>query len=119
MTLYALLNKAGKNKLDTLLRKAYKQALGLPPYTSTDRLLKLGEHNTVDELIEGHLLSQRYRLTGTDAGRALLLTLGINIPDRPLETTVDIPRELRQNISGPVAQKHAPTVPRGSERGES
>ncbi|KAH7932829.1 hypothetical protein HPB49_003336 [Dermacentor silvarum] len=41
-------------KMDVLLRKAVKAALGLPPHASTERILKLGIHNTVGELIEAH-----------------------------------------------------------------
>lgn len=38
-------------KLDCLIRKIYKQAIGLSITTSNDKLLQLGLHNTLDELI--------------------------------------------------------------------
>lgn len=44
-------------KLDALIRKMYKSALSLPTYTANKRLLKLGLHNTLSELIEAHRVS--------------------------------------------------------------
>ncbi|KAM7285991.1 hypothetical protein ISCGN_032876 [Ixodes scapularis] len=59
---YALLNSTELKTLDIMIRKAYKQAMGLPTSTSTERLLRLGVHNTAEELIEAHLSNQRARL---------------------------------------------------------
>lgn len=47
---YALLTKEEIEKVDAMIRKAYKQALGLPISTAIDKLLKLGPHNMVGEL---------------------------------------------------------------------
>ncbi|KAG0417240.1 hypothetical protein HPB47_005775, partial [Ixodes persulcatus] len=65
---YLNLTKEDEVKLDVLIRKAYKDALGLPPYTSTEKLLKLGVHNTFRELADCHLATRRDRLTQTPAG---------------------------------------------------
>lgn len=75
MAPYVVLNKAEEEQLDVIIRKAYKQALGIPMSASTDRLLKLGLHNTASELIEGHLSSQKLRLELTPAGKKLLAEL--------------------------------------------
>nr|XP_054923547.1 uncharacterized protein LOC129383211 [Dermacentor andersoni]XP_054923548.1 uncharacterized protein LOC129383211 [Dermacentor andersoni] len=69
--------KAEQTKLNILLRGVYKQALGLPGCTSTDLLLQLGVHNTLDELIEAQRRSQLERLTLTATGRHILTSHGI------------------------------------------
>ncbi|KAG0426629.1 hypothetical protein HPB47_026272 [Ixodes persulcatus] len=69
-TPYLNLTKGGEDKVDVLIRKASKTALGLPPYISTEELLKLGVHNTFRELVDSHLATQRDRLAQTlRAGR--------------------------------------------------
>ncbi|XP_077548051.1 uncharacterized protein LOC144160739 [Haemaphysalis longicornis] len=73
---YLNLNKTQKNTLDTIIRKATKQALGLPIYSSTQRLQAMGAHNTLDELIEAHLSNKRLRLSQTNHGRAVLDKIG-------------------------------------------
>ncbi|KAH8023900.1 hypothetical protein HPB51_018922 [Rhipicephalus microplus] len=69
--------------VDALIRKATKLAHGLPHYTSTYRLLNLGTHNTIGELLEAHWVSHRQRLLLTRTGRYLLARLGHSVP--PLE----------------------------------
>ncbi|KAG0413581.1 hypothetical protein HPB47_009273 [Ixodes persulcatus] len=68
---------AEKTKLDIIIRGAYKLALGLPNSTSTELLLQLGLHSTLDELIEAQRRSQLERLTLTETGRHILTKLGI------------------------------------------
>ncbi|KAH7946754.1 hypothetical protein HPB52_003977 [Rhipicephalus sanguineus] len=41
------LNKSEEGQVDSIIRGAYKAALGLPIGTPTDRLLEFGVHNTV------------------------------------------------------------------------
>ncbi|KAM7294073.1 protein FAM135A isoform X1 [Ixodes scapularis] len=55
---YMRLTTTDKKKLDSIIRQVYKLALGLPMATSTDRLMQLGIHNTVSELVEAHRSSQ-------------------------------------------------------------
>ncbi|KAG0418671.1 hypothetical protein HPB47_004665 [Ixodes persulcatus] len=64
-------------KLDIIIRGAYKLALGLPNSTSTELLLQLGLHNTLDDLIEAQRRSHLERLTLTETGRHILTKLGI------------------------------------------
>ncbi|KAG0421782.1 hypothetical protein HPB47_002347 [Ixodes persulcatus] len=69
------LQRAELDKVNALIRKTYKAALSLSPSTSTDRLLKLGVHNTAEELAEAHLTAQYERLSTTQAGRHILTSL--------------------------------------------
>lgn len=73
---YLLLNKADTQVLDVIIRKAVKQAIGVPMSASTCKLLEMGLHNSVDELIEAHLANQKQRLSQTKAGRRILQKIG-------------------------------------------
>lgn len=77
---YLALKPAEKEKLNIMIRQAYKSALGLPPKTSTRKLLQLGIHNTWEELQEAHRTSQFTRLKLTQTGRATLARLHYAIP---------------------------------------
>lgn len=70
-------HRSEKNKIDVLIRRAYKIALGLPETTSTTRLLQLGVHNTMDEIAEAQRTAQLERLSTTKAGRWILEGFGI------------------------------------------
>lgn len=94
---YAILKTSERNKLDALIRKAYKQALGLPISTSTEKLLGLGLHNTIDELIEAHLTAQQQRLATTPTGRHLLRRLGYSVVNSG-PSMQDIPEQIREHI---------------------
>ncbi|KAG0423166.1 hypothetical protein HPB47_001038 [Ixodes persulcatus] len=95
---YLQLYNAEKLKIEGLIRQAYKAALGLPINTSTNKLLQLGLHNTLDELTEAHRRMQELRLARTNAGRAVLRRLGINAA--PLNAgTRKIPSNVRKTIT--------------------
>lgn len=49
------MNREEKEKANQIIGMAYKTALRLPRNTSNDKLLALGLHNTIDELIEAQL----------------------------------------------------------------
>ncbi|KAG0419953.1 hypothetical protein HPB47_003776 [Ixodes persulcatus] len=72
-------------------------ALGLPIGTSTDKLRALGVHNTVEELIEGHLHSQYTRLTTTATGRHILAALVIQ-HEGTTQPNINLPREVRKHL---------------------
>ncbi|KAM7300957.1 uncharacterized protein ISCGN_016532 [Ixodes scapularis] len=74
---YLRLKKAEEQKIDILIRHAYKTALGLPKFTANEKLLALGVHNTFSELKEAHLTTQTARLSSTPTGRMILDRLGI------------------------------------------
>ncbi|KAH9381577.1 hypothetical protein HPB48_006524 [Haemaphysalis longicornis] len=71
-------------RLNTALRTGIKAALGLPPYTSTQRLLQLGVHNTIEEIIDAKRAGQLIRLSTTRTGRHVLARLGYPEPSSPL-----------------------------------
>lgn len=77
---YLQLSRRETDAMDALIRRAYKVALHLPINTPTDRLLQLGLHNTIGELVDAHRQAQYLRLTQTDTGRYILHSLGIRIP---------------------------------------
>lgn len=90
---YLHLTPTEMNKIDTLIRQAYKAALKLPHNTPTRRLLDLGLHNTAAELIEVHRTSQYERLSRSPPGRLILSRLNLNpptewTPKRPLPTEI-------------------------------
>ncbi|KAM7303998.1 hypothetical protein ISCGN_013898 [Ixodes scapularis] len=70
-----------KNKLDAMVRRAYKSALGLYAFTSTKKLEMLGVHNTIGEIVEAHRASQIQRLERTPAGRGVLRRVGMLAED--------------------------------------
>ncbi|KAM7296684.1 uncharacterized protein ISCGN_021841 [Ixodes scapularis] len=70
-----------KNKLDAMVRRAYKSALGLYAFTSTKKLEMLGVHNTIGEIVEAHRASQIQRLERTAAGRGFLRRVGLLAED--------------------------------------
>ncbi|XP_077544636.1 uncharacterized protein LOC144157728 [Haemaphysalis longicornis] len=94
---YLNLTGTHKAKLDVILRKATKQALGLPAYTSTKRLYEMGVHNTVDELVEAHLSNQMMRLSGSEHGRRILEKIGWR--PEPVQTSGRVPEHWRDKIN--------------------
>ncbi|KAM7301019.1 hypothetical protein ISCGN_016584 [Ixodes scapularis] len=101
-TPYLNLNKAEMQKLNVLIRRAYKNALGLPERTATEKLLKLGVHNTIEELHEAQLVSQLKRLSSTVNGAWLLDKLGMAIPGGshgPGDAGEELPAETRQRFT--------------------
>lgn len=77
---YTQLTSSQRTSLDALLRRAYRSVLLLPPHAPTQRLLALGIHNTVDEIIEAHRLAQLTRLSQTPTGRHILERIHANPP---------------------------------------
>lgn len=51
--------------------------LGVPVNASTERLLQLGVHNTLDEIIEAQATAQISCLSSTAVGREILAVLGV------------------------------------------
>lgn len=97
---YQTLTLAQERRLDVILRRAVKAALGLPTYASTERLLAMGVHNNVKELIEAQRNSQIRRLRNTQVGERLLISIGYppnqckyNVADKQL------PSDLRARIT--------------------
>lgn len=97
VTPYTILQAADKQKLNTLIRKAYKQALALPPTTSTERLAALGIHNTIEEIVEAHLTAQQVRLGLTSTGRSVLTSLKLNALTETEDAAI-VPLEIRTRL---------------------
>lgn len=97
ITPYLCLKAAEREKIEGIIRRAYKQALGLPIRTADAKLLALGVHNTLDELVEAHLISQYERLAQSAAGRNILQNLGINYESMQ-SIKVDIPHDQRRHL---------------------
>ncbi|KAG0436485.1 hypothetical protein HPB47_017919 [Ixodes persulcatus] len=86
-------------KLDILLRKAYKNALGLPEYAATKRLLEFGVHNTFEQLANTQIRAQIRRLGGTDSGRWLLDKLGLANPNAAsLRQQIELDDHIRAGV---------------------
>ncbi|KAG0433802.1 hypothetical protein HPB47_019612 [Ixodes persulcatus] len=87
---YVSLTRTSERKLDALIRKATKIALGLPLTTSTARLVQLGVLPTVSDIIDIHRIHQRQRLSLTPTGRLILHELGYTPhPTGPQPTPLD------------------------------
>nr|XP_050043680.1 uncharacterized protein LOC126540901 [Dermacentor andersoni] len=95
---YTRLLKSERDKVDVLIRRAYKTALGLPSNASTARLLRLGVHNTLDELIEAHHTAQLQRLHRSPTGRYILSSIGHDTSSHPPDL-VSLPHALRAAFS--------------------
>ncbi|XP_049526509.1 uncharacterized protein LOC125946696 [Dermacentor silvarum] len=93
---YLNLRNAEVEVLDRLIRKAYKQALGLPPGTATFRLEETGVYNNAREIIEAHLVSQKERLLRTIARRCVLERLGYSV--RKTSALTKIPTRIQETM---------------------
>lgn len=89
-------------KIESL--KAYKTALGLIIYTSTDELLDPRLHNVFGELMGAQRNSQLPRLTFTSTGHAVVHTLGY-----PMTPNQERPQRLPTAIKHRI---HVSTIPR-------
>ncbi|XP_037521373.1 uncharacterized protein LOC119398612 [Rhipicephalus sanguineus] len=74
---FLCLSNAEKHKINIIIKKAYKQALHVPQSTENQKLMELGLHNTIEELIEAQRISHYERLSQTQTGRHILRTLDI------------------------------------------
>lgn len=112
---YLHLRKRDLERINGLIRTLFKQALGLPKWTSTKALLSLGMHNNVEEIIEAHKWAQTVRLSGTHAGQQILDTLGyrpaLDIPQRHR-----IPNTIRTKIIIPPLPKNMSTENNGRRK---
>lgn len=77
-------------KLERILRKAYKRALGIPLTTKGESLTALGMGNTMRDICEAQLSSQMYRLHSSVNGRRLLASRGIT-PSLALALEAPVP----------------------------
>lgn len=97
-TPYIALKPREREKVDILIRKAFKIGLGLPAQTSTCRFFQLGIHNTLEELLEAQRNSQLTRLLLTSTGRHVLQVLGYPTPPAS-QALQRIPSSIRSHIT--------------------
>ncbi|XP_037576964.1 uncharacterized protein LOC119459216 [Dermacentor silvarum] len=95
---YLTLLRADFNKANAMIRVAYKNALGLPPYTSNVSLEALGLNNTFEEIQEAVLLTQRERLLSTATGRHILKRIGYPADLDAIQSTTNIPTSYRARV---------------------
>lgn len=106
---YLKLVRTEKDKIEILIRKGVKTALGLPPNTSMDKILSLGVSNTLDEMCEAKLVTQYLRLLRSNTGRAILRKLGY-APQTTSKRVVGIPSEFRSTLRiPPIPRNMHPT----------
>lgn len=101
-------NVTEREKLNTLIRKTYKIALGLPESTSTCRLLQLGVYNTLEEIVDAQRASQLERMSLTATGRYILQKLGFNYHVQHGQKQAILSRHQRHADRRPYPSKHAP-----------
>lgn len=89
-----------KTKINNMIRKVYKQALGIPITTPNNKFDALGLHNTLSELIEAQQTSQLERLTKSNTGRQILRKLNIGY-DAQHVAKKEIKPEIRTQIYVP------------------
>lgn len=97
-TPYMKMDATEKGKVEAMIRQAYKAALGLPNNTSTERLLGLGVHNTLEELREAHLAMQLSRLSKTKVGRDILEGIGIGVDPPAGDMKIQVKREMHKGL---------------------
>lgn len=103
-----------RDKLNALIRKVVKRALGLPMSTSTEKLLELGVHNTLEEIAEAQERAQLLRLRTTKAGRHILHELGFSSTAGDPPEWTPVPREIRDLITiNPIPRNVHPDYNRG------
>ncbi|KAG0429019.1 hypothetical protein HPB47_024019 [Ixodes persulcatus] len=74
---YMNLNEGTIKTLDTIIRKAFKTALGLATCTPNDALEQLGLHNTFEEMRLAQRTAQEQRLSKTATGLITLQRIGV------------------------------------------
>lgn len=97
VTPYLNLKKDEKEKINSMIKRAYKRAIGLPISTPNDRFDALGLHNSIDELIEAQQIAQFERLSKTTTRRHILRELCIAYGSTQ-EEAVTIPSVLREQL---------------------
>ncbi|KAG0410944.1 hypothetical protein HPB47_011919 [Ixodes persulcatus] len=94
-----------RNKVECMIRKAFKRAVGIPVNASTDRFLELGLNNTLRELIEAHDVAQYERLSKSKTGRHILESLDVTYHAQCGEMTA-VPTPVRDRLIVPPLPKN-------------
>lgn len=115
---YQTMTNQETKQINTIIRKAFKAALGIPENAKTERVEKLGIYNTFEEYANAVLLSQKERLNSSYHGRRILEKMGYTL--RPLycdEETVLIDAEKRTHLTvAPIPRNMHPTYHAGRRK---
>ncbi|KAH9378561.1 hypothetical protein HPB48_016038 [Haemaphysalis longicornis] len=95
---YHRLNKQEIDQIETILRGAYKTAIGLSQCTATSKLQKLGVTNTFEEIKEATLIAHKQRLQLTRTGRAILERVGTPADKLHIANKVDLDKDIRRKL---------------------
>ncbi|XP_037563083.1 uncharacterized protein LOC119442322 [Dermacentor silvarum] len=111
--------RAERDELNAFIRKIVKKALGLPVRTHTEDLLRLGIHNSMEEIAEAQERAQLSRLSTTPAGRRILEEIGL-APTKNLASNAQIPREIGEKlVVAPSPRNVHPVCNARSSQGKS
>lgn len=94
---YTRLNKQENDQIETILKAAYKTTIGLPQWTTTSKLHKLGI-NTFEETKEATLVAQKQRLQPTRTGRSILERVGTRAHKTNITRKVYLEKETRRKL---------------------
>ncbi|KAH6932280.1 hypothetical protein HPB50_004153 [Hyalomma asiaticum] len=104
------------DKLDVMVRKIPRKALGLPLRTHTEDLLALGVHISGAEIAEVQQHSQLARLSTTTTGRRILEEMGLN-PMQIETNSLRIPKHVQENVTvAPIPRNTHPVHDEGRRR---
>lgn len=95
-----------RRKLEALIRKAHKAALGLYDHTNNERLLELGVHNTLGQIVEAQQTAQLTRLAQTRTGRAILQRIGYQPRLQEGRDWLPLPRDLLHKLQVAPLPRH-------------
>ncbi|KAH8037576.1 hypothetical protein HPB51_014891 [Rhipicephalus microplus] len=95
---YLFHSRTEEEKVNCLIRQAYKSALSLPTSTSRDRLLSTGVHNSLTEHKEAHRTALLIRLSRARPGHVLSSTLKL-YPLLPPPISLPIPSHVSSLIA--------------------
>lgn len=90
-----------RDRINAAIRKTYKAALGLLNSASTERLLQLGIHNTLEEIGEAQRAAQLERLSTTKTGRHILERLGLGERAAAAADSRSLPAETLRRLKIP------------------
>lgn len=103
VTPFLALKTDERQKINNIIKRAHKQALGIPITAPNSKFEAMGVHNTLEELREAQRTGKLERLAKSITGRHILNNLGITYEAQQGQK-IDIPAEQR-------ARLHIPPLP--------
>ncbi|KAH9377090.1 hypothetical protein HPB48_001776 [Haemaphysalis longicornis] len=103
---YNRLKQQENDQIETILRGAFKTAIGLPQCTATSKLQKLGIKNTFEEIKEATLIAHKQTLQLTRTGRAILERVGTPADKINIASKVDLHKDVRRKLCMSPIPRH-------------